>query len=87
MNLIKWKQYGKISAYIDNANLIHSPKEIGWFVGLENIANFFKQSHKLVEVKLFDSIPQKEDLEKLRRFHKRFFPQNEYDTYLKRGSV
>lgn len=85
MKSINWKLYGKISVYIDNANLIHSPKKIGWFVGLENIANFFKRSQKLVEVKLFDSIPQKEDLDHLRQFHKRFFSQDEYDTYLKRS--
>lgn len=85
MGSVNWRKYGKISVYIDNANLIHSPKEIGWFVGLKNLADFFKKSNKIVEIKLFDSIPQKEDLDKLRQFKKRFFSQAEYEIYLKRS--
>ncbi len=81
MEKIDWKQYGRIVVYIDNANLIHSPSEIGWKVGLEKLALFFRSSASLVDIKLFDSIPLVADLDGLRKKYPKFFSQNEHDMY------
>jgi uncharacterized LabA/DUF88 family protein len=74
-----------MAVYIDNANLIHSPRYLGWCVGLKNISNFFKKSKKLQAIRLFDSIPEKEDLDKLLKKENGCFTKKDYDKYLKRS--
>lgn len=85
MKKIIWSKYKRIAVYIDNANLIHSPSYLGWYIGLENISKFFKKSKKLQAVRLFDSIPEEEDLNKLLKKENGCFTKKDYDKYLERS--
>ncbi len=86
MEKIKWEEYGRIAVYIDNANIIHSPRELGWYISLEKLSNFFKSSGNLQLIKLFDSIPEEEDLNKLLGKRRRGFTKKDYKIYLERSN-
>jgi len=82
MENIKWEEYGRIAVYIDNANIIHSPPRLGWYIGLEKLNNFFKNSGNLQLIKLFDAIPEEEELNRLLRKRRRSFTKKDYKKYL-----
>lgn len=86
MQKIKWEGYRRIAVYIDNANIIHSPRELGWYISLEKLSNFFKSSGNLQLIKLFDAIPEEKELNKLLRKRKRSFTKKDYKIYLERSN-
>jgi hypothetical protein len=84
MEKIKWEEYGRIAVYIDNANIIHSPPKLGWYISLEKLSNFFKSSGNLQLIKLFDSIPEEDELKRLLSKGRRNFTKKDYTKYLER---
>ena len=53
---IMWKKYGRVAVYIDNANIIHSPSRLGWYIGLQKLSLFFKRSKAAAEMALWPVI-------------------------------
>jgi len=84
MKRINWKKYGRIAVYIDNGNIIHSPPKLGWYPSLQKISELFHKSPGFQAIRLFDTIPEEEDLKKLLE-QKRGFTKQDYEKYLKRS--
>ena len=52
-----WKDWGRVAVYIDNANLIHSASDLGWFLNFQKFLNFFrKNAKKFVEIRFYDAV-------------------------------
>ena len=82
---VRWSRYKRIAVYIDNANIIHAPPYLEWFIDFEKLARYFNRAEDLVQVRLFDSIPEKEDLDLLLGRTRNGMTKKDYEKYLDRS--
>lgn len=53
--LPKWKKYGRILVFIDNANIIHTLSTLDWKLDHKKLKNYFEKYARLKEVYLYSA--------------------------------